>query len=88
MISAITALITALYRGRELANKEVWKNTQVAASILGGMLFAIAAAAKAYGYDLGLPEDQYVNLAGTVLSFGNAIVTAATSKSVGLPSKE
>jgi hypothetical protein len=76
-------LVTALQKGKELQNKETWKNTNALMSIFLVFLAAIAE----FVPNLGMTTSQESAIAyGLVTTIGvfNAYTTVATSKSVGV----
>ena len=75
-------LVDALKKGRELENKETWKNAQALMSIFLVFLATLAE----FVPDLGMTAQQESAIAyGLVTMVGvfNAYTTVATSKSVG-----
>ncbi len=84
-MNKLWAAIEVLQKGRELSNKEVWKNTQLLASILTSIL---ASAALIAGVNVSDAQVDAIALGVvTVAGIANSYLTAATSASVGLPSK-
>lgn len=80
----------AMSVGKELKNKETYKNLQVLTNILSVLVLFGVNLAKFLGYDVPITEELInqlsVSLAGVVF-VGNAIITLATSKTVGLPNE-
>lgn len=84
-MNRIFAVIEVLYRGKELANAEVWKSRQIVLGILTALLPAAAIAA---GVDLSDADTQAI-AAGVAAVVGvlNSYLGAATSARVGLPAR-
>lgn len=83
-LKAIGAAIDALKPGKELANKAVWKNRQIAANLLVAFFTAILALLDALGYGLGLDEETIFAGASFVAALVNSVLTLATSATVGI----
>lgn len=79
-------IIEVLYKGRELQNKELWKNAQA----VTGALLPMFAAINIFFPDLQISTmDTHTIINGIVAVFGVAgtYLTVATSKSVGISKK-
>jgi len=74
-------------KGQEVANPDSWKNKQITANILAGIILSIVALAKAFGYDLPIDQDMAISIGGGFITIVNVILTITTSKKVGLPAK-
>ena len=84
----IVDFFRVLQTGQELANAETWKKRQLAINALVVIITAGASIARAYGYSLGLGEEQINDLAGgiyAVVGVFNAWATVATTGRIGLP---
>jgi hypothetical protein len=80
-------ILTALQIGKELANKEAWKNAQVIASSVATVVSLGLVSLRSAGVDIPLSDQQVVVISGgiaAVLCIANAILTVATSSSVGI----
>lgn len=87
-MSRLVLLLSLLYKGRELANAETWKNRQVLVNALVATLGAALAMAQAFGLSLELSNGQIVEMAGAMagaVGLFNGFVTVASSERVGLP---
>ena len=88
-MNKILAALQVYRKGNVVANPEAWKNGQVTASVLAGLLGALVALAKAFGYDLPLSDDQLLTIGGAVIAvaglFLNPTATVVSSPKVGLP---
>ena len=85
----IWAAFSVFRKGEVVANPAAWKNGQITASILAGLLGALVALGKTFGYDLSLSDDQLLTIGGAVVAiaglFINPAATIASSDKVGLP---
>lgn len=82
--------ITAMRKGRQLANVETWKNRTVAVNALGALLAAVLGIASALGYPIPLDAEQIDALAVvlvTVVGLFNGWSTLVTSTKVGVPDR-
>jgi hypothetical protein len=80
--------ITAMRKGRQLANVETWKNRTVAVNAVAALAGAVLGIAHAFGYSVPLDAEQIDALAVvlvTVVGLFNGWSTLATSAKVGVP---
>lgn len=91
MIDKIKALFAVLKKGEQVADPASWKNRQVAVSAVTGLLVAVVAGSKAFGYDLGVSDAQIESAViggASVIGLGMSIwTTLATSRKVGIGGK-
>lgn len=83
-MNKILAAIEVLYRGKELANKEAWKNAQTIVGILTALIPALAII-----FNVPITGEQTAAIAAgvaAVVGVFNAYATVGTSASVGLQS--
>ena len=80
----LLALFALLRKGGEVTDVEKWKKHQIDANILGGVLLALVAVAKAFGYELPVTDDVALSIGGGIVAAVNVILTAITSKRAGL----
>jgi hypothetical protein len=83
-ISTIFAALSLLQKGREVANPEAWKSGQITANVLGGVILAAGAVAKAAGIPLPIDEASSLTIAGGVIALFNVVATAVSSKRAGI----
>jgi hypothetical protein len=82
--------ITAMRKGRQLANVETWKNRTVAVNAVAALAGAILGIANALGYPIPLDAEQVDALAVvlvTAVGLFNGWSTLATSAKVGVPDR-
>lgn len=90
-MNKIMAIADLFRKGQAVANKEAWKNGQITATALAGVVLAGAQVAAAYGHPLALlvDVDTVTAVAGAVIGGVNLVMTYITSETVGiLPAKE
>lgn len=80
----LRSLFSVLLVGHELSKPGAWKNAQLWASLL----IALFGVAEAFGFIINVSEDATLGFAVTVLGLVNAFVTVATTKKIGLPTRE
>lgn len=83
-LSAIGALWRVFRAGEAVANPVAWKQGQITVNALVALLAAVAAAAKGFGYDLQITDDQMAAIAGGVLAAVNWVCTVVSTDKVGL----
>lgn len=79
------ALMALLRKGSEISEVEKWKQRQITANMVGGLILAIVAALKAFGYELPVEDDVAYSIGGGIVAVVNVVLTAVTSKRAGLP---
>jgi hypothetical protein len=88
-MNKLIALFSVFRKGKEVANPEAWKNGQITGSVIAGLLAAIVALAKTFGYDLPLSDADILSIGTSIVVivglFVNPAITIASSKKVGLP---
>lgn len=90
MIDEFKAIFSVFQQGKQLANSTTWKNRQMAAGAIAGLLGSVLIIAKGFGYAIPLDQDTVEALAGGIAALYSAInvvLTAATSARVGVPPK-
>lgn len=84
----LLAAFNVFRKGQVVANPTAWKTGQITGSILAGLLAAIVAGAKTFGYDLPVSDDQLLAIGSGVVAivglFLNPAVTVASSDKVGM----
>jgi hypothetical protein len=88
MIKQFSAFFEAFKAGKELTNAATWKNRQIAAGALTGLLGAAVVIAKGFGYDIDVDQATVEALAGGITALYavfNVVLVATTSAKVGLP---
>lgn len=77
-----------LRKGRIVANPEAWKKGQVTVNLLFGFFSAVVVALRLFGIDLGLTDDQLLEIATGIFTvvgvLFNPYVTIATTQKIGL----
>jgi hypothetical protein len=84
----ISELWTALKIGKEIRNPATWKNRQLATNAVAGILAVTFGALPAMGVNVNISPTDQVMYGGQIVSLlglANVILTAITSKKVGLP---
>jgi hypothetical protein len=82
-MSKILALLEALQKGKELANKEVWKNAGALTSIFAVILKAIELSVPELQIN-GVDHNQIINGFVSLALVLGAYTNVATSKTVGI----
>lgn len=88
-MSKLLALFNVFRKGECCVHAAAWKNGQITGSIIAGLLAAVVAASKAFGFELPVTDEQLLaigsGIVATVGLFINPAITTATSSKVGLP---
>ena len=86
----IFTLWEALKQGKRLANAETWKNRQMAINALVGVFGGLILLLPLLGLKVEVSSEDVLAIAGgiaTLYGVVDGVLTAATSKKTGLPSK-
>ncbi|MGZ5029021.1 MAG: hypothetical protein ACXWAT_00970 [Methylobacter sp.] len=73
-LNILLAISPALESGKTLENAAGWANVATATHALVVVFGFLLVAAKVFGYDIPLSDDQIAKLAGAVASVGGTIV--------------
>ena len=88
-MNKLIALFNVFRKGECCVHAATWKNGQITGSIIAGLLAAIVALAKTFGYELPVTDEQLLTIGGAIVAivglFINPAITTATSSKVGLP---
>jgi hypothetical protein len=91
IMGKLLAFFSVLRKGRQVANPAAWKAGQITGSVLAGLLGAIVALAKVYGYELPLNDEQLLAIGSAIVAivglFLSPAITVASTEKVGLPAK-
>lgn len=87
-IKAIINLPEIFKQGKMVSNPEAWKKGQITAGVLAGFIGAIVTAARAFGYDLPLTDEEILTIGSAVVTvtglFWTPAVTVATTDKIGI----
>lgn len=83
----IATAIEALYRGRQLANVETWKNAGVATAALSGLLSLVSGIAVSQGWLDAVPDELIMGVSSGVVTLVSAVLAylqVATTEKIGV----
>lgn len=81
------AWLNVFRKGGVVLNPAAWKRGEITVTVLAGLMGAVVAVGKLYGFDFGVTDAQIVELAAYVLGFIGLFVPAvavASSDKVGV----
>ena len=84
-MKALLALLRVLRRGEQVADPALWKTRQITANALAGFFVAVGALSGALGLPLEINDADALSIAVGVLALWNVVLTAATTRKIGLP---
>ena len=87
MLDKIKALFAVFHTGEMVADPKAWKLGQIGAGALAAFLIALVSAARVFGYDLHISDDDLLKVAGGVvalLSVFQPIATVVSTDKLGL----
>jgi hypothetical protein len=88
MIESFKAFFTLFQQGKELTNKEVWRNRAHATNVLAGVFSTVLVIANAAGYHFNLDQETINAIAGGVAALVaafNSFVHTVPVQAVGEP---
>lgn len=80
-------IFNLLKAGNELKNPAVWSNLQSLTNVVAALATGAVSAARLFGFDLPLTDEQLLQAAGavaTLLFVGNSVLSLATTKDAGI----
>jgi hypothetical protein len=81
-----------LQKGKLVSNPEAWKRGQVTVSVIAGLLAALVAVSKAFGYEIGITDEELTAIGTSVIAiygiFVSPTITIATTDKLGAKPKE
>ena len=83
-MNKLKALFLLFRKGNEVANVEGWKNGQITANTIAGLVAALLATSSAFGYSLPVSDGDVLSIAGGLFAAANIVITIVTSKRAGL----
>lgn len=83
----LLALFDLLRKGQRVADPEIWKNRQVAVTVIVPALAALLSVANAFGLGLPVSDADLAALAAGIVALVNIVLTYTTSRKIGLPAK-
>lgn len=87
-MNKIAALWGLFRQGQSVADPKLWKERQVTATVLAGVLLALVEAVRAFGVEVPVDSESATAIAAGVIGVVNVVLTYATSDKVGLPAKD
>lgn len=83
-MNAIMNFIQLFKYGHEVANPALWKDRQMAATVVAGLIIGLVKMAGSFGYTLPFDDESAVQLAGGIVVVVNLVLTLITSKRAGV----
>lgn len=83
----ISALWALFRQGQSVADPKLWKERQITATALGGVLLAVVNVSHAFGFEIPLDMEAANAIGAGAIALVNCVLTLATSDKVGLPPK-
>lgn len=97
-MNKLTALFGLFRKGAVVTDAAAWKNRQITATVLAGVIVAVVNALAAFGYSLPIDVETANAIAAGIIAVVNTVLTVTTTEKVGfnqldaekvgLPSKE
>lgn len=87
-MNKMIALLSLFRKGAVVAEPSVWKNRQVTATVLGGIIIAFVNVLAAFGYAIPIGVDAANAIAAGIIAIVNVVLTITTTDKIGLPEKQ
>ena len=87
MMTKLLALLDLFRKGNAIADPALWKNRQIAATVLLPVFGALVATLDAFGVKVPLDDTQITQLVTGLVVLLNLVLTLTTPDKVGLPAK-
>lgn len=87
-MSKLQALWNLFKQGQVIADAALWKNRQIKATVLAGVLLAVVNLASAFGYAIPIDVETSNAIAAGVIAVVNTVLTVITTDKVGFTEKE
>lgn len=84
-MAKLLALLNLFRQGNAVANPAVWKNRGMFTAALVAVLAAAERVSAAFGYPLGVTDNDNVAIATGISAAVHVVLTLVTSDKVGLP---
>lgn len=86
-VKAVFSLPEVLEKGKMVTNPEAWKTGQINTSVLMGLFAALITAARFFGYDLNLTDEELLSISTAIMAiyglFYNPVATVVSSDKIG-----
>lgn len=86
-LNKVAAVIDLFRKGQSVADPGKWKNRQVQATVLAGVIVAGANVATVFGVPIPVDVDTANTIAVGLIAVFNTILTYVTTDKIGLPEK-
>ena len=86
-MNKLLALLDLFRKGNAVADPALWKNRQIAATLLLPVFGALVAVLRAFGLEVPLDDTQITQLVTGLVVLLNLLLTYSTTDKVGLPAK-
>ena len=86
-MNKLLALLDLFRKGNAVADPQLWKNRQIAATLLLPTFGALIAVLRAFGLEVPLDDTQITQLVTGLVVLLNLLLTVSTTDKVGLPAK-
>ncbi len=86
-MNKLLALLDLFRKGNAVADPQLWKNRQIAATLLLPTFGALIAVLRAFGLEVPLDDTQITQLVTGLVVVINLLLTYSTTDKVGLPAK-
>lgn len=84
----LKALFGLFRKGSAVLDPAKWKERQITATVLAGVILALVHVAAAFGFVLPVDMEIANSIAAGIIAVVNVVLTITTTDKVGLPSKQ
>jgi hypothetical protein len=87
-MNKLKALFSLFRQGTSVLDPKKWKERQITATVLAGLILAVVHVAAAFGYALPVDMETANSIAAGIIAAVNVVLTITTTDKIGLPSKQ
>lgn len=87
-MSKLSALWGLFRQGQAVTDPKLWKERQIKATVLAGVLLAVVNVVKAFGYEIPIDTETANAIAAGIIAAVNVVFTITTTEKVGVSSGE
>jgi len=87
-VNKLKALWNLFHQGQSVSDPKKWKERQITATVLAGLLAAVVNVISAFGYAIPIDAEATTSIAAGIIAVVNVVLSITTTEKVGLPKRE
>ena len=81
----LKSILDLFRKGNAVLDPALWKNRQITATVLAGVILALVHVLSAFGFAVPIDMDTASAIAAGVIGLVNVVLTMTTTDKIGLP---